>query len=282
MQKHCEHCGKLFEAAREFRKYCSDTCKQYAYIERNQFAKPVIDVNPIHYVNDVNNINKTNTKNEEQDNLKDLLTDIKSLLIKLNEIPNEHSTTINKTIALANQYVNNVNEKLPVNHVNSQNVNDDTLTEEKKETALSKRIWKSEFMTDLRHELFNKGKGAKIFWQHHFPNWDKDTLEMVRVHNDFLQELLRKTLRLQFQTETTWDELQDLYDQYEQLKDDNSELPEDYPYHELIESLMNKIEKAFIHQQSTPIIKFHFHPSLRFELIKTICEIGYDYDIKNY
>jgi hypothetical protein len=282
MQKHCEHCGKLFEAVREFRKYCSDTCKQYAYIGRNQFAKPVIDGNPIHYVNDVNNINKTNTKNEEQDNLKDLLTDIKSLLIKMNERPNEHSTAIDKTIALANQYVNNVNEKLPVNHVNSQNVNDDTLTEEKKETALSKRIWKSEFMTDLRHELFHKGKGAKIFWQYHFPHWDKDTLEMLRVHNDFLQELLRETLRLQFQTETTWDELQDLYNQYEQLKEDNTALPEDYPYHELIENLLSKIEKVFVHQQSTPIIKFHFHPSLRFELMKTICEIGYDYDIKNY
>jgi hypothetical protein len=282
MQKHCEHCGKLFEAAREVRKYCSDTCKQYAYIERNQFAKPVINGIDDNHVNDVNNVNKTDSKNDEQNNLKELLSDIKSLLIKMNERTSEHSTSMDKTIARANKYVNDVDKNLSVINVNSSTVNDDTLTEIKMETASFKRVWKSEFMKDLRHELFYKGKGAKIFWQHHFPEWDADTLDMIRAHNVFLQDLLRETLLLQFQTETTWDELQDLYDQYEQLQEDNSELPEDYPYHELIESLMNKIEKVFVHQQSTPIIKFHFHTSLRFELIKTICEIGYDYDIKNY
>ncbi|MEN9523720.1 MAG: hypothetical protein RL065_2097 [Bacteroidota bacterium] len=275
MQKHCEHCGKLFEAARTFKKYCSDTCKQYAYVERSQFQKPVIDVNQI------NDVNQSVNKNEDPNNLKELLTDIKSLLIKLNERPNEHSATMDKTITLAHSYVNDVNEKLPVNHLNSENVKDSLLTVVKKEIAISKRVWKSEFMSDLRHELFHKGKGAKIFWQHHFPQWDAETLEMIRAHNEFLQELLRETLRLQFQTETTWDELQDLYDQYEQLKEDNTALPEDYPYHELIENLLSKIEKVFVHQQSAPIIKFHFHPSLRFELIKTICEIGYNYDVAN-
>jgi hypothetical protein len=277
MQKHCEHCGKLFEAAREGRKYCSDTCKQYAYIERSQYTKPVIDGNH------VNDVNKSVNKIEEQNNLKELLSDIKSLLIKMNERTNEHSTSIDKTIAFANKYVNDVDKNIPINHVNSENVNDDTLTEVKKETVLAKRIWKSEFMKDLRHELFVKGKGAKIFWQHHFPQWDAETLDTIRVHNEVLQELLRETLQVQFQSETSWDELQDLYEQYEQLKEDNAvaEFPEDYPYHELIERLMNKIEKVFVHQQSTPTIKFYFHPSLRFELIKTICEIGYDYKIAN-
>ena len=213
MQKHCEHCGRTFEAARNFRKYCSDTCKQYAYIQR---IKPVN-----------NNRQKIDAVDE---------------------------TLIAKGI-------------------------DDTLMQEKNETKFPKRIWKSEFIKDLRQELFVKGKGARIFFQRNFPQWNKETLEEVRVQNDCLQNLLREGLQLQFQPTTTWSEIQNLYDQFDALKNENCMccLPEDYPYHELIESMIGKLAKAFLHQAPNQIIKFRFHPALRFELLKTICEIGYNY-----
>lgn len=35
MQKTCLRCGKLFEAGRHLKKYCTDTCRQYAYLERH-------------------------------------------------------------------------------------------------------------------------------------------------------------------------------------------------------------------------------------------------------
>lgn len=33
-QKTCEHCGSMFLPVRSTRKYCSDTCKQYSYLQR--------------------------------------------------------------------------------------------------------------------------------------------------------------------------------------------------------------------------------------------------------
>ncbi len=39
MEKHCEHCGKPFEGQRASKKYCSETCRQMAYIKRNGLIK---------------------------------------------------------------------------------------------------------------------------------------------------------------------------------------------------------------------------------------------------
>lgn len=35
MKKECEYCKKEFKPERATRKYCSDTCKQYAYLKRH-------------------------------------------------------------------------------------------------------------------------------------------------------------------------------------------------------------------------------------------------------
>jgi hypothetical protein len=45
--KECLHCGLPFKYKRNNKKYCTNTCKQVAYIKRKTIVKIIVTINPI-------------------------------------------------------------------------------------------------------------------------------------------------------------------------------------------------------------------------------------------
>lgn len=77
MKKECEYCKKEFQPERATRKYCSDTCKQYAYLERHGMRRdsPALQglseqqkviVIDRHTANDLNTVNDNNRHQEPE------------------------------------------------------------------------------------------------------------------------------------------------------------------------------------------------------------------------
>lgn len=60
MEKQCERCGNIFQSKRDTKKFCSETCKQYAYLIRHGLNIP-----RLHIVNNVND-NKQEHLNMEE------------------------------------------------------------------------------------------------------------------------------------------------------------------------------------------------------------------------
>lgn len=60
----CLHCNKPIEGKRNTKKYCSNTCKQYAYLSRN-FAMP----SNLNSVSLISNENKTDLENKESNSI---------------------------------------------------------------------------------------------------------------------------------------------------------------------------------------------------------------------
>ena len=61
MEKQCERCGNTFQSKRDTKKFCSETCKQYAYLIRHGLNIP-----RLHIVSNVNDTNQQHFKMEEK------------------------------------------------------------------------------------------------------------------------------------------------------------------------------------------------------------------------
>ena len=90
MEKECARCGKAFESKRETKKFCSETCKQYAYLIRHG-----LDIQRLRIVNNgIDGIGTTdnNTIKQAHINMEEKITFERPLIIKLIEdiMNNQH------------------------------------------------------------------------------------------------------------------------------------------------------------------------------------------------
>ena len=90
MEKECARCGKAFESKRETKKFCSETCKQYAYLIRHG-----LDIQRLRIVNNViDGIGTTdnNTIKQAHTNMEEKIIFKRPLIIKLieDDLNNQH------------------------------------------------------------------------------------------------------------------------------------------------------------------------------------------------
>jgi hypothetical protein len=90
MEKECARCGKNFQSKRETKKFCSETCKQYAYLIRHG-----LDIQRLRSVNNVIDgivTTDNNTIKQAHINMEEKITFERPLIIKLIEdiMNNQH------------------------------------------------------------------------------------------------------------------------------------------------------------------------------------------------
>src|ERR1035437_7269677 len=98
MEKECVRCGKSFQSKRNTKKFCSETCKQYAYLIRHG-----LNIQRLTAVNNVNDTKKTQLIMEEKTTFE------QPLIIKLieNYLFNQYgSDTFISQPSLATKWVN--------------------------------------------------------------------------------------------------------------------------------------------------------------------------------
>ena len=99
MEKQCQHCRKTFNPKRNTKKFCSETCKQYAYLTRHGLQ--------VHRLNIVNNVNDDKKDTDANEDLG--LIENSELTIKIPEIKTEEKIyfTRPQIIQLIEEELNN-------------------------------------------------------------------------------------------------------------------------------------------------------------------------------
>ncbi len=114
MEKECARCGKPFQSKRDTKKFCSETCKQYAYLIRHG-----LDIERLRTVNNVNdtiNVNNNTTANSHI-KTEEKITFERPLIINLIEDCMNNQHHLDSMIAHPDNYWNS-NDALIVKWMN--------------------------------------------------------------------------------------------------------------------------------------------------------------------
>ena len=103
MEKECARCGKPFQSKRHTKKFCSETCKQYAYLIRHG-----LDIERLRTVNNVNDTTgvKNNATAKAHINMEEKITFERPLIINLIEDCMNNQPHLDSMIAQPGNYWN--------------------------------------------------------------------------------------------------------------------------------------------------------------------------------
>lgn len=281
MKKNCERCGTEFEPKHPSRKYCSSTCKQYAYFERNGMSfgntvNPVKDTEKEKVAEDtrateenvvetqtseaVNPVNETGVK-KESPSITPVTQEKNSVIPKKKEKPEIKSTpsiqekqTVNITLEQLERILKKVANPQP---------------EPQKE--------KQKSFPDKLSERANNGSSANIFTRENFPNWYysqweniKYVNERMKSHFKKLTELTKRTVDIsviKYITKQINDLVGTVYFEY---------LPVDYPFTNFIKELAKRMIEyvKYLEKEEIEKVKIKINEEKYMEMKAIIAQIG--------
>jgi len=114
MEKECARCGKPFQSKRDTKKFCSETCKQYAYLIRHG-----LDIERLRTVNNVNDTINVNNNATAKAHIKmeEKITFERPLIINLIENGMNNQPHLDSVIGQPDNYWNS-NDALIVKWMN--------------------------------------------------------------------------------------------------------------------------------------------------------------------
>lgn len=253
----CLHCNKAIETKRISRKYCSDLCRQYAYMGRKGFVFAHQECD-----NGIGNINiledeatQLYQKINVNDNKKVIVSDAKNSIVNDNDI-----------------------KRLIVNGSNNINLNIDSkfIVNDNIPIAIPpiKAKWipyKRTFLNELQMKYSEEYTGV-LFTENYFSDWSMDDWESVSACNSTLNYCLNKLLEFDRMTDSIMlDELIDLHEDihYFQQSFYYGLLPDDYIYRDNFKELEDKLSQwiKYCQENNLQMISFKLLPTFKIEIL---------------
>ncbi len=310
MKKNCERCGTEFEPRHPSRKYCSSTCKQYAYFERNGMSLgnsvkaevKAAEDNPEPEQNEqVIEIPVTQQIKPEETSVKDEqfpitpITEEKIPVLsekKIEPAPVKQNTepsitmTMDQLEALLKKVAkDNQQEKVvviekhvpviaPVKEVNEEVQPVTVITPQPKPEPQKER---PKSFLDKLSERVNDGNGVNSFTKDHYPNWSfsqwdnvKCVNERVKNHFKKLVEFTKRPVDISVVKFIT-KQMNDLVGGFY-----FKYLPADYPFTDFVEDLAERMIEyvKYLEKEEIEKVKIKISEEKYIEMKAIIAQIG--------
>ena len=304
MKKICKRCSAEYEAERHLSRYCSPTCRQYAYLERHglEIKTPAVDLtktnipveerkfvndNPVaennsveqNPVNDVNEIKQTNTANDNKQELNPTEQKQNENSVK-EEKKTEQGQTVNSAIDInalgelvkeikqlkeQNEKITSEHQQLLFQKQNPVSPTNNMLSQNQNKTF-------SELLRLRMMDLY----GANMFMSGFYDHWSQYHFRYAHWVNERLKSHLKALLKFHKEGSVDINRIKYINNKFEEIKNafEFRHLPEDYPYINDIMELIRKLQKLVANSQDGDEIEFKIAKNLRVEMRAILIEIG--------
>jgi hypothetical protein len=285
--KTCLHCGRVFNAERSTKKYCSDACKQTAFYQRNSMAGATM---------------LQNSNEQEEDNTSVLFSQNNNPPLPLNGKDalafNDKQTQTATVIAAAITLNDNNAIALPVatnasnnNRCNETNINHDAVKSNNKENPTVPIVTSSyinipsTFIMAIAEQVDDVTSEAVLM--NHYPDqyWQGCTLNSVTWANTRLRCLVENLLWLSKHLEIKRKVFMQLTEAFTVLVNSTrfKQLPENYPNRTITAELANQCSAIGEKYKKKKFFQLHITKqrklqciALRFMLAGTVPKIKFN------
>lgn len=267
MEKKCQRCGKTFEAERHLKRYCSDTCRQYAYLERNglKIYRPP----------------EMNSLSTEQ---KPVVKNVQPLINNKSFNDENDSKSERKTIRKHKVSIENEKETVnPVNDIPSDQLGElmQEMKELKEQVAKNNQQqitqpYREKSFQELLDERLKLHYGENMFTQENYCQWKYYDFKYANYVNERMKSHLNILLKFHKEGVAEFRYVKSVYDKLEELTKswEYNHLPSDYPYREKINDFSKRLKKIIEQYNEDDEIEFRIRKSLRVEMRAMLIEMG--------